>query len=111
MLELTWSATPSGADSESRPRGHSITDGLLTDTNQVADDNESIAYPGETDLRYMTQLVETGQITAIKEWATGLKLRDPCYIGFADLVITAAQRLAMEDLRMLAERGQVKKGV
>ena len=111
LLELTWSATPSGADFHHRSGGHPTADELLADTSQCADDYESIAYPSEKELRFMTQLVETGQITAIKEWATGLKLREPRYISFADHVITATQRLDMEGLRMLAERGQAKKGV
>lgn len=109
LLELTWSATPLGGDSQRRSKGDPTTDGPLTDTSQCLDDSESIAYPSETDLRYMTRLVETGQITAIKEWATGLKLRGPRYIDFVDRVFTATQRLDMEALRTLAERGLAKK--
>ena len=111
LLELTWSATPVGTDSQRRSWGNPAADGTLADISQCIDDTESIAYPSQTDLRYMTRLVETGQITAIKEWAIGLKLREPRYIGFADRVFTAAQRLDMENLRALAERGQAKKDV
>jgi hypothetical protein len=63
-----------------------------------------MAFPGETDLRALARLVETGQVTAIKEWAMALKAREPQYAVFSERVLAATQILDMEALGELADQ-------
>jgi CheY-like chemotaxis protein len=104
LLELTWSATPTWThrddEAEVKPQVNAISSRPI----QRPDDNESIAYPSETDLRALATLVETGQVTAIKEWAIALKAGQPEFASFSERVFAATKTLDMEALRALAHR-------
>lgn len=106
LLELTWSATPvlrdRGGEEESKP----VTGGLSSSASGEAKTIETMAFPDEAELRVLAKLVETGQVTAIKEWSMALKANKPRYVVFADRVLAATQSLDMEMLRELAERNE-----
>jgi signal transduction histidine kinase/CheY-like chemotaxis protein len=103
LLELTWSGTPTRDHSvdaaEVKPQVNAISSRPI----QRPDDNESIAYPSEKDLRALATLVETGQVTSIKEWAIALKAGQPEFAGFSERVLAATKTLDMEALRALAD--------
>jgi hypothetical protein len=104
LLELTWSGTPTRDQSVDEAEVKPQVDAISSITTQRPDDHESIAFPGDKDLRALATLVETGQVTAIKEWAIALKAREPGYTVFSDRVLAATKTLDMEALRMLADR-------
>jgi signal transduction histidine kinase/CheY-like chemotaxis protein len=103
LLGLTWSATPSRAHRDDDAEYEPNTDGLSSNT-KGADASETMAFPGDADARVLARLVETGQVTAIKEWATALKAREPHCTVFAERVLATTQSLDMEMLRELAEQ-------
>lgn len=103
LLELTWSATPTRAHPGDEMEGRPEASGVSSNPNQRPDADESMALPGEADLRALARLVETGQVTAIKEWATALKAHEPRYAVFSERVLSAIQILDMEALRELTD--------
>jgi hypothetical protein len=104
LLELTWSGTPTRDHSVDEAEVKHQVDAISSITTQRPDDHESIAYPSETDLRALATLVETGQVTAIKEWAIALKTREPDHTVFSERVLAATKTLDMGALRALADR-------
>ena len=56
--------------------------------------------PNETELEVLVTLLDTGQITAIKEWAQALMAYYPEY---ANQVLSAVQELNLDALKILAE--------
>lgn len=108
LLELTWSATPTRAHPNDEVEGSPETSGLPSKTSQRLDVSETMAFPGEDDLRTLARLVETGQVTAIKEWATALKAREPQYAVFSERVLAATLILDIEALGELADRAGPK---
>jgi len=104
LLELTWSATPTRPARDDEAESKPETGGLSSSTSQEADTGETMTFPSEADLRVLANLVETGQVTAIREWAMALKANKPRYADFAERVLAATQSLDMEMLRALSER-------
>lgn len=51
----------------------------------------------------LVALVHTGQISAIKDWATALAQSNPIYDGFAEAVLGSAVKLDMDNLRALSK--------
>ena len=84
--------------------GSPETSGLPLNTSQRPDVSETMAFPGEADLQTLARLVETGQVTAIKEWATALKAHEPRYAVFSERVLAATKILDMEGLRELVDQ-------
>lgn len=60
------------------------------------------AAPAAVDLQPMRRLVETGQVSAIIDWADALATRRPELLDFASQVKTAAKRLDFATLAELA---------
>ena len=60
--------------------------------------------PGDSELSILRDMVELGEITAIREWARGLRERAPQYAGFADRVEASATDLDLSQLETLARR-------
>jgi nitrogen-specific signal transduction histidine kinase/CheY-like chemotaxis protein len=104
LLELTWSGTPTRDQSVDEAEVKPQVDAISSITSQEAETSETMALPGEADFVVLARLVETGQVTAIREWATALKTRDPHCAIYADRVLAATQILDMEMLRELADR-------
>ena len=103
LLELTWSGTRNSdirddVDAEEAETGiPSLTSHPKLDSDQFA------ALPCEEELRVLARLVETGQVTAIKEWAMALKTREPQLAAYSERVLGAMQILDMDALRELAD--------
>ena len=102
LLELTWSGTRNpeiwnDVDAEEAETG---IPSLIS--HPRADANQNIPLPSEEDLRVLARLVETGQVTAIKEWAMALKAREPHLAAYSERVLGAIQILDMDALRELA---------
>lgn len=106
LLELSWTATPFRVNADDESEDKPETGGFLPNPSQLTHASATVAFPGETDLRALGRLVETGQVTAIKEWATTLKAREPRYAAFSERVLSATQVLDMNALRDLADRAR-----
>lgn len=104
LLELTWTGTGTRAHPNVEMEGSPETSVVSSNPSQRPDADESMALPGEADLRALARLVETGQVTAIKEWATELIAREPRYAVFCERVLRATQILDMKGLGELADQ-------
>jgi len=58
--------------------------------------------PNREELLALREMVELGEITAIREWARSLRLRTPQFSGFADRVEAAVADLDLDLLETLA---------
>lgn len=100
LLGLTWTAIPDcgtepglGEDTTRSP--------LVCGLADVAD----FSRPTPAELQILARLVDTGQVTAIEEWAMALKERSPEHSVFADHVLSAVHALDLQALETLAGEG------
>jgi len=101
LLELVWSGTRNPETSNELDTEPAKTGMPILISLPRSGDSRSTAVPSEKDLRVLARLVETGQVTAIKEWAIAMKAREPQLADYSERVIEAIQTLDMEALREL----------
>lgn len=91
-LGLTWTDSLASEATSSDPNCPSV------------DRSKEITQPpAEAELRDLAHLVDTGQISAIKAWATSLAQRNPEHADFSEAVMRAAEWIDMDTLRTLSK--------
>ena len=100
MLGLTWTETPDHETLVSAELAF-VGNNAQLPLRKSGDDTD-LTKPEEAELRLLAQLVNTGQVTAIKEWAMALKEISPKHTDFADCVLSAVHALDLKALETLA---------
>ena len=100
LLGLTWTETP---DYETLVSAQlAFVENNAQPPLRKSGDDTDLTKPEEAELRLLAQLVNTGQVTAIKEWAMALKEISPKHTDFADCVLSAVHALDLKALETLA---------
>ena len=92
-LGLTWTDSP-------------VTEVRAGSSHPSADRSAEIPHaPAKAELSDLAHLVDTGQISAIKAWATSLAQRTPEHAEFSQAVMRAAEWLDLDTLQSLSKDG------
>lgn len=97
LMDLEW--TDSVVEHESLPGPQSA-----SQRSAVRPEGAALALPPDQDLQGLAQLIELGQVTAIRDWAQQLQAGEPRYAPFAERILEAVGRLDLQALLELASR-------